>query len=280
MSTDLRIAPMTLEHLRIAADWAAAEGWNPGIEDAEAFHAVDPSGFLMGWLDDKPATAISVVRHSDSFGFLGFYLCDPHHRGKGFGMATWQAGMAYLGDRVVGLDGVPAQEENYQRSGFVLAHYTKRYAGEIEGKAHVGCRAATPEDLPVILALDRRISGTERATYVANWVQQSNTRQTLVCGAPGDVHAFGTIRACRDGHKIGPLFAPDRQTALRLIESLILVPNAESVMIDVPDPNQEGVELASSLGLQPVFSCARMYRGEAPDRQIGCIYGETTFELG
>ena len=29
-----------------AADWAAAEGWNPGLSDAVAFQAADPTGFL------------------------------------------------------------------------------------------------------------------------------------------------------------------------------------------------------------------------------------------
>ena len=280
MTAALQIAPMTLDHLRIAVDWAAAEGWNPGIEDAEAFHAVDPSGFLMGWLGDTPVTAISVVRHSDSFGFLGFYLCHPDHRGKGFGIATWQAGMAYLGDRVVGLDGVPAQEANYQTSGFVLAHYTRRYAGEVTAKMYEDCRAATSADLPALLSMDRQLSLVDRTAYLSNWVNQTGTRRTLVCGPQGEIQAFGTIRACRDGHKIGPLFAARPGEALRLIECLAATADASRVMIDIPDPNVAGVEMATSLGLGPVFSCARMYRGKAPDRKVDGIFGETTFELG
>ena len=280
MTAELRIAPMTLDHLRIAVDWAAAEGWNPGIEDAEAFHAVDPSGFLMGWIDGTPVTAISVVRHSREFGFLGFYLCHTDHRGKGFGMATWQAGISHLGDRVIGLDGVPAQEANYQRSGFALAHHTKRYAGNISGRAWHVCRAATKADLAHLLALDSQISGTDRSAYLSGWIRQSDTRRTLVCSANGDIRAFGTIRTCHNGHKIGPLFSPDAGTALRLIGALAASMDARTVMIDVPDSNSDGVDLMASLGLEPIFSCARMYRGKALDRQICNIYGETTFELG
>ena len=91
---------------------------------------------------------------------------------------------------------------------------------------------------------------------------------------------FGTIRACREGHKIGPLFAPDSETALKLIGALAVNACAGYVMIDVPDPNTAGVDLARSLGLEPIFSCARMYRGEPLNRNITCIFGETSFELG
>ncbi|MEM7059318.1 MAG: GNAT family N-acetyltransferase [Pseudomonadota bacterium] len=278
--TALQIRPMSLDDLRLAVDWAAAEGWNPGHEDADAFHAVDPDGFLMGWVGDTPVTAISVVRHSESFGFLGFYLCVPDDRGKGYGIATWRAGIAHLGNRLVGLDGVPAQEANYQSSGFALAHYTKRYAGGIDGKAHPNCRPATSADMPKLLQMDSDISVTNRSAYLSAWLSQTETRQTFVHDQGGEIQAFGTIRTCREGHKIGPLFAPDKEIALGLINAIVAAVDADEVMIDIPDPNGPAIELAGSLGMVPVFSCARMYRGEPLVRQIASVFGETTFELG
>lgn len=280
MTVALNVRPMSVNDLKRAADWAALEGWNPGLEDVEAFHAVDPQGFLMGWLGDEPVTAISVVRHSDIFGFLGFYLCHPAHRGKGYGWATWQAGMAYLGDRTVGLDGVPAQEANYERSGFVLSHYTRRHAGKVDGAPHPNVRPMASEDLPALLALDMKISGTDRRAYLSRWFAEAETRKTLVFEEAGQIAALGTIRECREGHKIGPLFAPDRETALALIRTLVVTANAQNIMIDIPDPNTAGVEIAEQLGLQSAFSCARMYRGAVPQRHVKAIFGETTFELG
>lgn len=280
MTPSLRIAPMTPGDLGTAIDWAAAEGWNPGLEDAAAFLAADPAGFLMGWLADEPVTAISVVRHSDSFGFLGFYLCRPEFRGGGYGMTTWVTGMDHLGARTVGLDGVPAQQSNYESSGFSLAHHTRRHSGNVRGVAHEGVRRATARDIPVMLELDRRIGGADRVPYFSAWVGAAETRLTLVAEEQGQISAIGTIRTCREGHKIGPLFAPDADLARRLIESLVAAADAQAIMIDVPDPNADGVELAGELGLEPVFSCARMYRGAAPARDLPRIFGETTFELG
>lgn len=280
MTTGLQIRPMSLDDLRIAIDWAAAEGWNPGLEDAGAFHRCDPDGFLMGWIGDQPATAISVVRHSETFGFLGFYLCEPKFRGQGHGWATWQAGMAHLGDRTVGLDGVPDQQENYRRSGFAFVHRSQRFAGQVSGQFDARCRQATAEDLPALCALDRKVSGYTRRTYLSAWLEQTDTRSTLVYEVEGKILGVGTIRACREGHKIGPLFAPEGEAAHALLRSLVAAHAAEQIFVDVPEPNPQAVGLVRRLGLAPVFSCARMYRGRAPERALDLIFGEMTFELG
>jgi hypothetical protein len=60
---DLRIRTMRSDEIAIAADWAAAEGWNPGLADAACFATVDPEGFLIGELDGAPAATVSCVNY-------------------------------------------------------------------------------------------------------------------------------------------------------------------------------------------------------------------------
>ena len=112
---------MTRKDLDVAISWAAKEGWNPGLHDAEAFYAVDPRGYFMGFLDDKPVASLSAVSYPGRFGFLGFYIVKSEHRGKGYGWAVWQEAMKYLQSHNVGLDGVVAQQENYKNQA-LLAH--------------------------------------------------------------------------------------------------------------------------------------------------------------
>jgi hypothetical protein len=42
---DLRIRAMASDEIAVAADWAAAEGWNPGLGDAACFATVEPGLF-------------------------------------------------------------------------------------------------------------------------------------------------------------------------------------------------------------------------------------------
>ena len=87
---------MRPEEIALAADWAAAEGWNPGLADAACFATVDPEGFLIGELDGAPAATISCVNYDERFAFLGFYIVRPDLRGRGYGLRIWNAAIAPL----------------------------------------------------------------------------------------------------------------------------------------------------------------------------------------
>ena len=93
------IRPMSRAELEMVLDWAAAEGWNPGRNDAACFHAVDPEGFLLAEVAGRPVAAIAAVRAAPGQGFIGLYLAIPDARGQGHGMALWRAGMARLAGR-------------------------------------------------------------------------------------------------------------------------------------------------------------------------------------
>src|ERR687885_129921 len=115
---DLRIRTMRSDEISVAIDWAAAEGWNPGLADAACFATVDPEGFLIGEVDGAPAATVSCVNYSTSFAFLGFYIVRKDMRGRGHGLRIWKAAIAHAGPRVIGLDGVVSQQQNYRKSGF------------------------------------------------------------------------------------------------------------------------------------------------------------------
>src|SRR5882724_6386732 len=126
---DLRIRVMRPDEIALASDWAAAEGWNPGLADAACFATVDPQGFLIGELDGAPAATVSCVNYDARFAFLGFYIVRADLRGRGYGLRIWNAAIAHAGTRVIGLDGVVAQQQNYRKSGFELAYANIRYGG-------------------------------------------------------------------------------------------------------------------------------------------------------
>ena len=268
-----------------AADWAAAEGWNPGLSDAVAFQAADPTGFLIGRLDGEPVGCISVVRYGQAFGFLGFYIMTPKARGKGYGIRIWQAGMKHLAGRMVGLDGVPAQQDNYRKSGFRLAWRNVRYQGVPRGGGTVtsgsGLTLVDARSLPFdrLAAYDRRFYREHRDAFLALWISLPG-HVSLAALRDGALQGFGVLRPCRDGFKIGPLYAADPAIATALATALAGQAGEKPVALDVPEPNGSAVALAQAMGLTPVFETARMYTGPDPEIDRAGLYGITTFELG
>jgi len=266
--------------LAMMLDWAAAEGWNPGLRDAVPFLAADPEGFLIGEIEGEPVGCISVVRYAGDFGFLGFYIVRPQHRGRGLGLALWNAGMKRLEGRTVGLDGVVAQQPNYRKSGFVYAHANIRYGGQAALGRSDSAGIVPLDRVPwrEVAALDRLCFPAPRDRFLHGWVEQPGTR-ALAAIDGGRLAGYGAIRPCREGRKIGPLVAHDPAVAERLFRALC-AGGEGPVFLDVPAPNAEAARLATASGLAPSFETARMYRGPSPTLSLGAVYGITTFELG
>jgi hypothetical protein len=271
---------MTQDELAAVLGWARDEGWNPGLDDAAAFHAADPEGFLLVEERGSPAAAVSVARHAPGLGFLGLYLCRPDLRGRGLGMAVWRAGMARLEGCVVGLDGVAAQQENYRRSGFVLSHRNIRFTGVLAGAKAEG--AVPLEALPAgtVAAFDAAVTGYGRPRFLAAWTAPRPTRRGLALLRDGRLLGWGVIRACVEGSKIGPLQAVDADAARALAHALSGLGLPQPVSIDAPEPNGAAVALAGALGLAPAFETARMWRGPAPAEDLDRTFGVATLELG
>ncbi len=277
----LQIETMSREQIDFAVDLAAAEGWNPGLDDAECFYRSDPEGFLLGRLDRRPIGCISATSYQGLFGFIGFYIVIPELRGKGYGIQLWRAAMKRLEGHNIGLDGVVDQQANYAKSGFQLAYRNIRY----EGTKHESAR--DQHSIPIharhldqVEAIDRRLFPARRTAFLKAWLAYpgASARGTF----DGDaMTAFGVIRPCRQGYKIGPLYAEDDPTAEQLIDDLIAdIPVDKPYYLDTPETNAAAVDLAERRGMRKVFETARMYTQDKPNIAVEKIYGVTTFELG
>ena len=279
MAAPLTIRPMTPADVTLALDWAAAEGWNPGHADAACFTAVDPQGFLIGEVEGEPAATISVVNYDSGFAFLGFYIVRPDLRGRGFGYRLWQAGIAHAGGRVIGLDGVVAQQDNYRKSGFAFAYTNIRYGGVPSGPRAEGDTVPLA-DIPFtqLERDDATVFPAPRPAFLRAWHDApGHVGRALI--RDGRLAAWGVIRPCRNGHKIGPLVADNREDAETVFAALIAHVDGE-VFLDVPQPNAQALALAEAHGLSPVFETARMYTGAIRELALERVFGVTTFELG
>jgi len=279
--SELHIRNLRPEEISLAIDWAAAEGWNPGRCDAACFAVPDAQGFFVGEIDGEPVATVSCVNYDDRFAFLGFYIVRADLRGSGHGLRIWNAAIAHAGARVIGLDGVVAQQDNYRKSGFRLAYANIRYGGIVVAPARPPADVVALDTIPFALveADDATVFPARRSDFLRAWIHaSSHVGRALM--HDGKLKAWGVIRPCRTGYKIGPLVADDRAAAEAIVQALLASADIGEVFLDVPAVNGEAIAFAEALGLEPVFETARMYTGPIAPLRIDRVFGVTSFELG
>lgn len=279
--SDLQIRNLNASEIAVAVDWAAAEGWNPGLSDAACFAIPDAKGFFVGEIDGEPVATVSCVNYDDRFAFLGFYIVRQSFRGAGHGLRIWNAAIAHAGARIIGLDGVVAQQDNYRKSGFRLAYANIRYGGIVAAPPTPSADVVALDKIPFahIEADDATVFPAARSAFLRAWINTpGHIGRALL--RDGRLAAWGVIRQCRNGYKIGPLVADDRAAADKVVQALLASAGGSDIFLDVPAVNREATALAEVLGLEPVFETARMYTGPIAPLRIDRVFGVTSFELG
>ncbi|MFO7800983.1 MAG: GNAT family N-acetyltransferase [Desulfovermiculus sp.] len=273
---------MVRHEIGLAIEWAAKEGWNPGLNDANCYFAADPKGFLVGLLSGRPIATISVMKYDESFGFLGCYIVSPEFRGLGYGILIWNAGLEYLAGCNIGLDGVVEQQEKYRKSGFKLAYRNIRYEGTGGDDFPEGASIVDLALLPLetVFAYDKPFFPAERTKFLQSWIQQPDGHALGVFHA-GKLSGYGVMRPCRTGYKIGPLFADTPSMAEAVFLGLKSNVNSDdAIFFDVPEVNDAAVELAERYAMKVSFETARMYNREIPDLPTNRTYSVLSFEVG
>lgn len=276
---DLVIRRMSRAELDVALNWAEAEGWNPGLDDAESFYAVDPEGFFLAECAGEALGCISAAAYDEAFGYFGLLIVRPPYRGQGVGLRLLDVALRHVQGRNVGLDAAIAMQDIYRRYGFEFAYRNIRHQGIGGGEAPTGLTELATVPFDDILRYDATVFPAARATFLSRWIAQPGGA-ALAFMKQRQIAGYGVLRACREGYKIGPLFADEPDIADALFRGLCARAAAAPVFLDTPDANPEAIELAKRRGMTRLFDAARMFTHGAPPGRIDHCYGVTTFELG
>jgi GNAT superfamily N-acetyltransferase len=265
---------------RTAIEWADAEGWNPGVDDADRFLAADPDAFMAVERDGEIDATVSCPLYGDSYAFIGFFIVRAGLRGRGIGTPLFQRALERAGERVVGLDGVLEQQGYYERRGFELAHRNVRWRTTGGGERPGGLVELSSLPFEELLAYDTEVFGAERERFLRAWIDRP-AGHALACLDGGRVAGYGVLRPCRVGMKVGPLFADGREVAEALLTGLLAAagPGTE-VFVDMPAANEDADQLRAGRAMEPSFETARMYLNGRPPEDVRRVIGVTTFEFG
>ena len=275
----------TRAEFNLAVDWAAKEGWNPGLEDEEIFWESDPEGFVCVEREGEVIATGSIVSYNGAFGFMGFFIVREDLRGQGIGRRFWHWRKGQLQSRLqpgasIGMDGVFDMQPFYASGGFEFSHRNLRMEGI--GQTRVikpGIVELSRIPFELVSEYDRHCFGFTRDPFLRKWIAM---KQAKAYGAYDDhnLKGFGVIRKCLSGYKIGPLFADNAEIGESLFSALANEAIGEPLILDTPENNPAAIDLANRHGMKEVFGCARMYCGSAPSLPWERIFGVTTFELG
>ncbi len=290
MSNELVIRNMTRPELDELVDWAAREGWNPGVDDAELFWATDPAAFIAATRGGELIGGGAITSYNGDFGFMGFFIVRPDYRGQGLGNALWHARRERLLSRLrpgssIGMDGVFAMQDYYAKGGFVFSHRNMRFRAEITERM-APSQLGDQDILPLatfpfdeVVDYDRTCFPAARETFLNGWITQADAL-AVGCQRESRLSGYGVARRCREGYKIGPLFADDALAANALYARLAEFAQGGPLFLDAPENNPAAMALVRQQGMTEVFGCARMYLGPPPAIAHERVFGVTTFELG
>lgn len=283
--SELEFKQLKRSELDTLVTWAKAEGWNPGMYDAEAFWATDPEGFYGCYNNDELIGGGSIVSYGGLFGFMGFFIVKPEYRSQGIGKQLWYKRRDTLLSRLaegaaIGMDGVIAMQPFYGKGGFEIAFRDERY--ERLGATFDLDQHITPiinNDLDQILAYDELCFGFPRPRFMKAWLKMPESK-TFKYTVDNTIKGFVVVRKVDDGYKVGPLFAEDEKIAEALYQAALNSLEGSTLYIDMPVVNEAALRLVKKYNATYVFECARMYYGTPPALPTDKIFGITSFELG
>jgi len=290
MPQEILIRNMTRAEVDELVDWAAQEGWNPGLHDAEIFWATDPEAYIAAELEGELIGGGAITSYGGEFGFMGFFIVRPEFRGRRFGHNLWHVRRERLLARLrpgatIGLDGVFTMQDYYAKGGFVFSHRNIRFRGEVAYRSEAAM-AGAGEIIPLgdvpfaeVLAYDRTCFPAARPAFLKRWIAQPDA-MAAACRRGEKLAGYGVVRRCREGCKVGPLFADDAPAAAALYAHLKEFAASGPLFIEAPENNPAAMELVHRNRMVEVFGCARMYLGPPPEVAHQRIFGVTTFELG
>lgn len=265
--------------------WAAAEGWDPGINDAAIFYSCYPEAFYGYFQQGNLIGGGSLVSYNAEFGFMGFFIVHPDFRGNGIGHSLWFKRRDTLLQLLnpgasIGMDGVVAMQEFYSNGGFVTSFRDERRVRlGANIPLHSSIRKGT-NSMSDLLALDRKCFGYDRSEFMKMWISNPNATCFTSVNEREELKGFAVLRQTSQGWKVGPLFAENYSTAEALYAACLNEVPGEKVFLDIPCCNSDAVRLAEAFQTEYFFECARMYYGTPPELPKSWVFGITTFELG
>lgn len=223
-------------------------------------------GIARGIADERDriiATAMTLT-YEGRIGWIGMVLVAGAWRKRGIATRLLHSRIGELQTAgvVPGLDATPAGERVYVNLGFKGTfgiNRMRRQSAAFAGNRPDGVRPISLQDFPAIADLDAATFGVRRESLLRSLCE----REPLggwICENGG----FLMHRSGRNGRQLGPLCAPDEDSAACLLAAAML-DCPEALVIDVPQEHTGLLDSLRAAGFERERPFLRMYLGVPPE---------------
>ena len=275
------LRPMTAADLDAAHALSARLHWPHRLADWQ-FNFEFGSG-LVAERDGEFVGTAQSWRWGERHATIGLVMVDPRCQGRRIGFHLMQALLTSLDGRSVLLHATAEGRGLYERLGFVRTGEVRQHQGAALPAPLVALdegwrlRPADHSDTTALAALDAQARGMPRAALITALTNQADT---VVLDHDGQACGFAMLRRFGRGLNLGPVVAPDAESAKALIAHLVGLNAGKFVRIDV-DFDSGLTEWLESLGLLRVDAPTVMVRGEPPALVEGVrLFGLVNQALG
>lgn len=250
----------TAEALTREVQWPhRLEDWRFGLTHGEGVVAVRDNqvvGTGLRWLWGR--------QHAT----LGMIIVAGQVQGRRIGQSLMHSLLAGMEDRTLLLHATSDGRGLYERVGFHITGEIRQHQGIARPAQLVALsegerlRPRGRTDAKALVALDAHAAGMPRDAMIRQLLKES---ETVVLARGSDAVGFSVLRRFGRGYAIGPVVAPDLDSAKALIGYWCSRHAGRFLRIDV-DAASGLPEWLESVGLQRVAMATAMVRGTPPQR--------------
>jgi len=271
-------------HLTAALRLTEQSQWNQTERDWRRLFDLRPRSCFGASLDGRLIGTVTTVAYGKELAWIGMMLVDPDYRRRGLGTRLMQTALEYLrriGVESIKLDATPAGRPLYESLGFRPEGLIERW----EGIGHPGLKEKWPvwdERLrPAVYAFDHLAFGADRSPILASLMEDPMVAPLVAMTPEGQLEGFALTRPGRQAFYIGPAAARGRETALALLDGMLVQLAGEKVFLDFNTTFGLGSEVLADRGLTKQRDLTQMAFG--PESRAGLskrIFGLAGPELG
>jgi|EndMetStandDraft_6_1072998.scaffolds.fasta_scaffold07354_2 ribosomal protein S18 acetylase RimI-like enzyme len=283
------------EFEKVIKVWARKEGWNPGKYEYLPFYIACQGGHKGLFSSSNQLIAsLSAVHYSKDYTFLGIYIVDPNFREQGVGEKLAKTVLSELDScSLMGLNGVKKQVGNYQKKyGFRPFYNNFRFSGTfkstmytiLEPEKKIKIIGRETINVNQLIDFDANVFSFVRESFLRKWIEMPES-YLLAAIEDEKICGYGVVSKCVSGYKIAPFFAKNEKVAKALYDGFYSRFKDKLMQLDIPEPNESAIKLATQFGLYKTLETKRMYKGESKliqeqNLKNDQIYSLTSLEIG